>query len=224
MIMADYNVIFDMDGVIFDSERTLYDCWIDIARKYSLDEKLVSDTYIRCIGTNHNQTTEIYEGVFVPILGYERARQLWDECNQLHRERYSDGILPVKPGVADILEFLSQREVKIGIASSSRKITVEKQVNAAGLLHYFDGIVGGDAVKISKPNPEIYLLACNDFDFAPGETIAIEDSFNGIRAASAAGMRPIMVPDMIPADDEMRNLSEKVCNDLFEVITYLDTL
>ena len=222
--MARYNVIFDMDGVIFDSERTLYECWIDMARKYDLDEKLVSDTYIRCIGTNNNQTTEIYENVFVPILGYEKTRALWDECVELHSKRYSDGILPMKPGVKESLEYLHKNGVKIGIASSSRNQTVENQVKVAGLLDYFDGIVGGDAVKISKPNPEIYLLACDKFGFEPKETFAIEDSFNGIRAANAAGMRAIMVPDMIPADEEMRSLSEAVCEDLYGVIEYLESL
>ena len=222
--MADYNVIFDMDGVIFDSERTLYDCWMEMARKYSLDEELVSDTYIRCIGTNNNQTTQIYESVFVPILGYERTRALWDECVELHQRRYSDGILPIKPGVKEILEYLYGAGVRIGIASSSRKETVEKQVGAAGLIGYFSGIVGGGSVKISKPNPEIYLLACSEFGFIPGESFAIEDSFNGIRAAKAAGMRAIMVPDMILADGEMRSLSETICRDLNEVILYFRSL
>ena len=222
--MANYNVIFDMDGVIFDSERTLYDCWLDIARKYDMDVELMSDTYIRCIGTNHNQTAAIYEGVYIPIIGKERTWALWDEVSELHKERYKDGILPMKSGVKEILEYLHGKKVKIGIASSSRKATVERQVGAVGLMDYFDGVVGGDAVRISKPNPEIYLLACREFGFKPEETIAIEDSFNGIRAAHAAGMRVIMVPDMIPADEEMKTLTECICSDLNEVVKYLTSL
>lgn len=222
--MKEYNVIFDMDGVIFDSERTLYNCWVDVAKKYNLDIDLMSDTYIRCIGTNNNQTTEIYESVYVPILGKEKTRALRDESVKLHAERYSDGIMPMKTGVKEILQYLHNSGVKVGIASSSKKATVERQVGAAGLMDYFDGIVGGDAVKISKPNPEIYLLACGEFGFEPSKTFAIEDSFNGIRAAHAAGMRAIMVPDMVPEDDEMRSLSERIFKDLFEVMEYLKTL
>ena len=83
---------------------------------------------------------------------------------------------------------------------------------------------GGDIVKISKPNPEIYLLTCKELMIKPEEAYAIEDSFNGIRAAHAANMHPVMVPDMIPADSEMFKLSEVVCNDLFEVIDYFSSV
>jgi HAD superfamily hydrolase (TIGR01509 family) len=222
--MNDYNVIFDMDGVIFDSERALYDCWVEVARERGYDLDLVRETYVKCIGTNNNQTTQIYEDAFLPILGPEGCRDFWDESNSLHKERYKDGLFPIKSGVKEILEYLHGASIKIGIASSSRKETVERQIGVAGLSHYFDGIVGGDAVKISKPNPEIYLLACNEFGFEPGETFAIEDSFNGIRAAKAAGMRPIMVPDMIAPDDEMKSLSEYICEDLYGVEEYLKKL
>lgn len=153
-------------------------------------------------------------------MGYDKARALWDDSVNLHRSRYSDGRFPIKPGVQNILEYLHECGIKIGIASSSKKNTVQNQISVAGLGQYFDGIVGGDAVKISKPNPEIYLLACNTFGFIPEDTFAIEDSVNGIRAAHAAGMRAIM----IPADDEMRSLSERIFNDLNEVKEYFQTL
>ena len=216
-----YNVIFDMDGVIFDSERTLLYCWLDTARKYDLDEDLVRRTYIKSIGTNRHQTTEIYKNAFLRPLGEEKLWSIWDESVRLHRERYPDGALPLKAGVKEILEFLKSGGIAAGIASSSKRQTVEQRIRASGLSGYFVGCVGGDAVTISKPDPEIYLLACRAFGFDPGNTFAIEDSFNGIRAASAAGMRPIMVPDIVPADDEMNRLSEAVCQDLFETTEYL---
>ena len=222
--MTKYNVIFDMDGVIFDTERALYDCWMEKGKEHGLDLDLVSKTYIKSIGTNNNQTTEIYESAFVPVLGHEGSKVLWDEVRDFHADRYKDGLFPVKPGVKEILDYLHDNSVKVGIASSSRKATVERQIGVANLSQYFDGIVGGDDVKISKPNPEIYLIACREFGFDPKDTFAIEDSFNGIRAAKAAGMRPIMVPDMVPADDEMRELSEFICADLKEVVEYFRSL
>ena len=88
----------------------------------------------------------------------------------------------------------------------ARKALVISELTDAGFIDYFDMVVGGDAVKISKPNPEIYTIACRELGVDPSETFAIEDSYNGIRAAKAAGMRPIMVPDIIGPDDEMREL------------------
>lgn len=216
-----YYVIFDMDGVIFDSERSLLNCWIDTARHYGLDVAYVRDTYLRCVGTNSNQTTEIYRNAFLELLGEEKLWRVWDESYALYQNRYPDGALPLKPGVRELLEYLKAHGIPAGIASSSRKQTVERRIRAAGLSGFFVGCIGGDAVSISKPNPEIYLLACDAFGFAPGDTFAIEDSYNGIRAADAAGMRPIMVPDLVPADAEMHRLAEAVCSDLFEAMAYL---
>ena len=220
-INAMFNVIFDMDGVIFDSERTLLECWIETAGNYNMDEELVRSTYIKCIGTNSRQTTEIFTNAFGDILSEEMLKNIWDESVTLHRTRYPDGKLPVKAGVRDILEYLQSSGISVGIASSTRRQKVERQIKHAGLSDYFVGIIGGDAVTISKPNPEIYLLACREFGFEPGSTFAVEDSFNGIRAANAAGMRPIMVPDIVPADAEMHRLSEFVCKDLLEAMDYL---
>jgi len=101
---------------------------------------------------------------------------------------------------------------------------VEAELRDAGLIDYFEELVGGDAVKISKPDPEIYLIACDIMKVNPADAFAIEDSYNGIRSAYAAGMRPIMVPDMIPADDEMKKLSEVVCADLPKVIEYFKSV
>jgi len=216
-----YNVIFDMDGVIFDSERTLMECWLETAKRHNLDIDLVRKTYIACIGTNLRQTTEIFSNAFSDILGEEKLWAIWDESNQLHKDRYADGLLPLKKDVKEILEWLRSEGVSVGIASSTKKASVERQIRAAGLMDYFVGVIGGDAVKISKPNPEIYLLACETFGFQPADTYAIEDSFNGIRSAKAAGMRPIMVPDIVMPDAEMKELSECICKDLHDVIRYL---
>lgn len=218
------NVIFDMDGVIFDSEKTLLDCWMETSSRYGIDEEAVRETYIKCIGTNDKQTREIYEGAFLQVLGRDKLEALWVESMELHRSRYADGRLPMKPGVKELLEYLKEMGACLGIASSSKKATVEAQVTAAGIREYFKSVIGGDAVTISKPNPEIYLIACRELGVDPKMTFAIEDSYNGIRASHAAGMRPIMVPDIIPADEEMKELSEVICKDLFEVEKFFGNL
>ena len=109
-----FNVIFDMDGVIFDSERTLLDCWLEISASYGLDGVLVRNTYIQCIGTNRNQSTEIITNAFRHVLTAEKISSIWDESAALYRRRYSDGNLPVKPGVKEILEYLKAENCSRG--------------------------------------------------------------------------------------------------------------
>lgn len=219
---VSYSVIFDMDGVIFDSEQACLACWREIAGKYGIRE--IDEVFTRCIGTNKNQTREIVETAYAKEFGSGIADRLLADSSVLFHQNYDDGRLPVKPGVREILEYLKEHDIRTAVASSTRKAVVEKELDEAGFLAYFDKIIGGDAVRISKPNPGIYLLACEELAVNPAEAFAIEDSYNGIRSAHAAGMRPIMVPDMIPADEEMRGLSEVVCADLFEVREYLEQL
>ena len=112
---------------------------------------------------------------------------------------------------------------KCALASSSDREIVLSLLDGAGLTEFFDGIVAGDMVKKSKPEPDIFLAACKLLGAAPERTFAVEDSFNGIRAAHAGGLRPIMVPDMLPADEEMRALAETVEDSLLDVMRWLET-
>ena len=219
-MLKNYCVIFDMDGVIFDSERACLYTWTETAMKYGI--RGVREVFDRCIGTNNNQTRQIVEDAYSGEFGEGIADKLLSESSRLFHEKYDGGNLPIKDGVKEILEYLREKKVRCAVASSTRKAVVEAELRDAGLIDYFEEIVGGDAVKISKPDPEIYLLACEQMNVKPEDAFAIEDSFNGIRSAHAAGMQPIMVPDMIPADDEMRSLSVTVCDDLKAVIDYFD--
>ncbi len=217
--MNNYTVIFDMDGVIFDSERACLETWTEIAGRYGIAN--LQEVFIKCIGTNNSQTHQIVEDAYAPTYGKGIADKLLSESSKLFHEKYDGGNLPIKEGVREILEYLKAEHIRCAIASSTRKAVVEAELRDAGLLDYFEEIVGGDSVKVSKPDPEIYLIACDKMKVRPSDAFAIEDSYNGIRSAHAAGMRPIMVPDMIPADDEMKELSEVVCDDLIKVIEYL---
>ena len=126
--------------------------------------------------------------------------------------------------VGEVLDYLKNKGIPVGIASSTSKAMVDKEIRSAGLSGYFVGSVGGDAVTISKPDPEIYLLACRSFHFALSRTIAIEDSYHGIHSACAAGLRAIMVPDIVEADEQMKRLAERVCRNLFEVKDYFSAI
>ncbi len=214
------TVIFDMDGVIFDSERACLSCWSEIAEKWKLEN--VEQVFRKCIGTNDYQTRMIVEEAYAPVFGEGISEKLLKESSRIWHSRFDENPLPMKTGVIEILEFLKINKVPVGLASSTKKASVEAELKQAGLYSYFDKIIGGDAVKISKPDPEIYLLACSEMGTEPGEATAIEDSYNGIRSAYAAGLRPIMVPDMIEADDEMRRLSAVICKDLSEVKAFFE--
>ncbi len=130
----------------------------------------------------------------------------------------------MKPGAAELLKYLSEEKVPLGLASSTRLAVVTQELQEAGLYDYFHVVVGGDLLKNSKPAPDIYMMTCRRMGALPENTYAVEDSYNGIRSAHSACLRPIMVPDLMPATEEMRNLSVAVFEDLFQVKEYFETI
>jgi len=209
-------VIFDMDGVIFDSERAVLECWKELADKYGL--KNLEKPFLACTGTTKEKTREIMMEFYGEDFHYDEFAR---EASKLFHEKYDGGKLPVKKGAKDILEFLKGQKVKIALASSTRRESVINQLRAAGLLDYFDELVTGDMVTRSKPDPEIFLMACEKVGVKPEKAYAIEDSYNGIRSAFGGKLMPIMVPDLLPADEEMDNKAVVVLQDLCKVIDYL---
>jgi HAD superfamily hydrolase (TIGR01509 family) len=132
--------------------------------------------------------------------------------------------MPMKAGVVSLLDYLREKCFTIALASSTLTETVRKQLGAAGLLGYFQAVIGGDMVKMSKPAPDIFLAACERVGAAPAETYIIEDSYNGVRAAHAAGAKVIMVPDIVMPDDEMRSLADYIFPSLLEVQAFFRAL
>ena len=130
----------------------------------------------------------------------------------------------MKPGVNELLEFLSENGIKTALASSTKTETVKNQLRDAGILKYFTVVVGGDMVSHSKPNPEIFLQAADKLGVDPAKTYIIEDSFNGIKAAYAAGAKPLMVPDMIEPDEEIEKLCHKIFVNLHEVRAFFASI
>ena len=208
-------VIFDMDGVIFDSERAVLAVWRDLAEELGLGE--IEAVFRRCVGTNKVRTEEIFRDAF-PELDFARFD---GEARARFRERWGGGRLPVKPGAASLLSSLRERGIPMALASSTESAVVRQELDEAGLLGFFDELVGGDAVTHSKPDPEIFLLAAARLGVPPADCYAVEDSFNGIRAARAAGMHPLMVPDLLPPDGEMEGLAETILPDLAAAEKYL---
>ena len=205
-------VIFDMDGIIFDSERLAFSCWKKVAQEYRLDG--MEEVFPPCIGANEVRTREILINYYGSDFPYDAFRK---DTSVLFREMMNKDGLPVKKGVKELLECLKTNDIPIGLASSTRLAIVTEELQQAGLYNFFQAVTGGDQLKRSKPEPDIYLMACEKLGVRPKDTYAVEDSYNGIRSSYSAGMMPIMVPDLLPPTDEMRRKSEIVLDDLLQV-------
>lgn len=211
-------VIFDMDGVIFDSERLVLESWKQIAEKYGIQN--VEEVLIKCIGVNAVITRDIFLEYYGKDFPYDMYKT---ECSSLFHTWCKTKGLPIKKGVTELLEYLNDSGYKVGLASSTRYEIVKEELEEAGLLPYFHNLTGGDMLKKSKPEPDIFLMACESLSVKPEEAIGIEDSYNGIRALSRAGMLPVMVPDMIAPDEEMKEFAEFIFDDLLEVLKWIQT-
>lgn len=210
-------VIFDMDGVLFDTEKLCMDSWIAVAGEQGIPD--METFFPSCIGRNLTDTKALFRDFYGDVYDYERFRKqasIW-----FHNYIEQKG-LPVKKGVRELLDFLQRGGYDIGLASSTSRPSVEGHLVRAGIREYFQSLTTGDMVEHSKPCPDIYLMACKSVGVDPAWAIAIEDSPNGIRAAYSAGMIPVMVPDLIAPDQEMREKSVLICRDLLEVMRFLD--
>lgn len=209
-------VVFDMDGVIFDSEILVIETWKEVAKLHGISE--VENVCRQCLGTNAQTSKNIFLDAYGPDFPYDEYKK---EMSALFHERAAGGKLPQKPGIKEILSFLKDRRIKTAVASSTREEVVRRELEEGRLLPWFDKIICGDMVSRSKPAPDIFLKACEVLEVSPSEAFAIEDSYNGIRAANSAGMRPIMVPDLAPPTEEMEALAECILPSLFDVMEYI---
>ena len=209
-------VVFDMDGVIFDSERAVMQCWKEVASRHNIPD--IEKAILACTGTTMVRTREIMLNLYGADFPYDEYAR---ESSAIFHSRYDGGRLPMKQGVKELLTFLKEHDKKIALASSTRQQVVTDELRDAGIIEYFDRIICGDMVSRSKPAPDIFLKACEKLNISPSDSYAIEDSYNGIRAAHAGGLHPIMVPDLLPADEEMQSLAEIVLPSLTSVMEYL---
>ena len=212
-------IVFDMDGVIFDTERLVIEFWKEVAKKHNIPN--IEHTCIQCLGTNRVRTREIFLENYGADFPFDPYRA---EVTELFNTHYKGVPLPTKPGIRELLNYLQEQDIKVGLASSTAQHLVRDEIGTAGLLPYFQTLVCGDMVEHSKPAPDIFLKACEILNADPTKSIAIEDSFNGIRSAHCAGMTPIMVPDQVQPTDEIRTLAFHVMPSLLDVLNWLKTL
>lgn len=203
--MSIKAIIFDMDGVILDSETISGKCWT-IAQ----DEMEVStdkDFINMCRGSNHNDTLKILKEVFGEDFDSEAFLNRTTELFYMYEDAHG---IPLMPYAKEILNYLKPK-YRLALASSTNGRAVERQLTNAGVIDFFETRTTGEMVEHSKPDPEIYLMACRSLGLEPEECLAVEDSPNGIRSAAAAGLKVIMVPDKVEPFPEIEMLCWKVC-------------
>lgn len=212
-------VIFDMDGLLFDTEGT----YVDASRKVALEMgfDLGEEVFHSCVGVNHERTEAI-------LLEASDGKLPIGEWNlRVHKkvvEKFETDGIPVKAGASTILALLEKRGFPMAVASSTSRGSVLKMVAATGFDKYFSFYSCGDEVVHSKPHPEIFLNAAAGLKADPAKCLVFEDSPAGIRAAEAAGMRPVMVPDLIPPGPEFYSLIYRVCPGLNYAVNIIDEL
>ena len=189
--------IFDMDGLMFDTERLCMKAWDAVGEEIGIGP--VGYMNLKTLGVTAEKAEEIWKAEFGPDFDFFdfRAR------SRAFTDRYfAENPFPVKPGLYTLLDFLKEKGIPMAVASSSREAVIRHHLQAAGVEGYFSVIASGDMVTHSKPHPEIFLLACKKLGKAPETCCVLEDSPYGLQAARAAGCMPLMVPDLWQPDKE----------------------
>lgn len=203
------GAIFDMDGLLLDTERLYQESWVEMARAFGQTPDPAFPTAVS--GTSGEGMRDVIRRHYPAVDPY---------AFQAGCIARVDGILdeqgpPVKPGARELLEYLSARGVKLAVASSSGRERILSNLRAAGLDRFFDAVVSGQQVESGKPEPDIFLLAAREISCPPEECYIFEDSVNGVRAGMAAGCVTVMVPDLVPPPEGLA--VSAVCESLRDV-------
>lgn len=213
------TVIFDMDGVIFDTERIYLEAWTDVFAKYGY--KMTKEVYTSVMGVGRKNVINTFKHIYGDDLPIDK---MYKEKDQILFTRIEEGTVPTKEGVGEVLNFLRKNDYKIALATSAKRERVDKHLKDANLEGIFDVTVCGDEVEKAKPNPDIFLKAAKKLNVNPNECIVIEDSSAGIKAAFNAGMAGIHVVDLKEPDNEIIRNCYKSFNNLNDIRKEIEML
>ena len=209
-------LLFDMDGLIFDSEKVVQRSWNMAGDTHGYGK--IGDHIYNTLGMNAKSRGEYFKGVFGEEFPYDKFRDLARE--NFYAIVGEEG-LAIKSGANELIHYAKQLGYRMAVVTSSRRPYVEEMFKKAGLYEYFDVFVCGDMVMKSKPNPEIYEKACRLLEVRPEYCVAFEDAPAGVESATAAGIDVIMVPDLVQPDRETRRKAWRVITTLDEAIDIL---
>lgn len=214
--MKQIAVIFDMDGLLVDSETVSAKAFKETAADYQLND--VFDLFMSLVGCNEKQHAITLKEALEPEIDSTQFRQDWIARYQAVLE---SGVPPLLPGAEVLLRWLKANNIQRALATSSGRAAAEKKLEGNNIHNYFETVTTGDDVKISKPNPEIFLKAAASISVSPEQALVLEDSENGVKAGVDAGMRVIQVPNLVKPSDELLKLGHEVSESLDTVLALL---
>lgn len=207
------GVIFDMDGVIFDTEKLAEESWRTVEKEFGVP--VGEDFMTMLLGMSHTGILDVYAKYFGD---YELGSRIYNWRKVFMKERIEQNGVPVKQGVRELFAYLKEAGLPMALATSSYRPNYERLFRVTGLEDPFSVVITGDTLEHSKPDPEIFLRAARGLNVPIGECLIIEDSFNGVIAGSAAGALTVMVPDMVQPTPDVRAKAYAVCGSLLDII------
>lgn len=212
-------IIFDMDGLMIDSERVTFECYQERLKDMNLtmDEEFYKTLLGKPIKGIYQRFYDVYGNDF-PI------QNVIQDVHQLMAERFETEGVPVKKGLVELLHYLKDNNYKTIVATSSNRDRVDKILSQAKITEFFDDSICGDEVTKGKPNPEVFLKSCQKLGVNVDEAIVLEDSEAGIQASYDANIKVICIPDMKFPEKQYEEKTFKILKDLTEVTVYLKSL
>lgn len=212
-------IIFDMDGLMIDSERVTFECYQERLKDMNLtmDEEFYKTLLGKPIKGIYQRFYDVYGNDF-PI------QNVIQDVHQLMAERFETEGVPVKKGLVELLHYLKDNNYKTIVATSSNRDRVDKILSQAKITEFFDDSICGDEVTKGKPNPEVFLKSCQKLSVNVDEAIVLEDSEAGIQASYDANIKVICIPDMKYPEKQYEEKTFKILKDLTEVTVYLKSL
>ncbi|MFX1766230.1 HAD family phosphatase [Paraburkholderia sp. A1RI-2L] len=207
------GAIFDMDGLLIDSERTIMNTWIAVGHELGVHIRPVD--YVEIIGRTLPECHRMLAGMFGAEPLFQAALA---QARQRLQSPTTPPVFPLKPGVHRLLTALADAGVPCAVASSSSGQEIRSRLARVGVLDFFGAIAGGDEVARGKPDPAVYELAASRLRKSPGDCLAFEDSENGVLAAHRAGIRVVTVPDLKQPSAEVMEVSLTVLESLDQAV------
>ena len=209
-------VIFDMDGLMIDSERITFEGYQKIFKEQNLE--FTMDFYKTLLGNGMTIVKKLFKDEYGDNFDFEALIQV---VHQHLKDTLDQGRMPLKPGIISLLEYLKSKDIKTIVATSSQRTRVDAILSKLNLVEYFNDSICGDEVVNGKPNPEIFLKACQKLDVLPSQALVLEDSQTGIQAAFDAKIPVICIPDLKYPDDEYASICLDILDNLEFVKKYI---